>query len=118
MGYTLGMDVFEAIAEPNRRMILNLLAEGDRTAGDLVMAFPLLSQPAVSSHLRVLREAGLVQVRRQAQRRIYAIRPEGWAELDAWISRYRSFWEVHLDSLGEHLERRTSQDVSQKREEQ
>jgi DNA-binding transcriptional ArsR family regulator len=111
------MDVFEAIAEPNRRMILNLLAEGDRTVSDLVMAFPSLSQPAVSSHLRVLREAGLVQVRRQAQRRIYAIRPEGWTELDAWISNYRSFWEVQLDSLDEHLERRAPKDASQKKEE-
>jgi DNA-binding transcriptional ArsR family regulator len=111
------MDVFEAIAEPNRRMILNLLAEGDRTVGELVRAFPSLSQPAVSSHLRVLREAGLVQVRRQAQRRIYAIRPEGWAELDAWISKYRSFWEVQLDSLDKHLERRAPKDVSQKKKE-
>ena len=109
------MDVFEAIAEPNRRTMLNLLTEGDRSAGDLVHSLPSLSQPAVSRHLRVLREAGLVQVRRQAQQRIYAIRSEGWAELDAWISKYRSFWEVHLDSLNQHLDRRAPKVGRQKK---
>jgi DNA-binding transcriptional ArsR family regulator len=109
------MDVFEAIAEPNRRAILNLLAEGDRSAGELVMHLATLSQPAVSRHLRVLREAGLVQVRRQAQQRIYALRPEGWAELDAWISKYQSFWQARLNSLNEHLERRARNKVRRRK---
>jgi DNA-binding transcriptional ArsR family regulator len=97
------VDVFEAVAEPTRRGVLDLLADGDRAAGDLVAAFPSLSQPAVSRHLRILRDAGLVSVRSDAQRRIYSLRPEGLANLHAWLERYRRFWSQHLDALERHL---------------
>jgi DNA-binding transcriptional ArsR family regulator len=97
------MDIFEAVAEPHRRALLDLLAEGGRSAGELVAALPSLSQPAVSSHLRVLREAGLVEVRPEAQRRIYTLRPEAFAEFERWLSRYRRFWANHLDALEQHL---------------
>lgn len=97
------MDVFEAIAEPNRRVLLDTLAAGDRTAGELVAALPDLTQPSVSRHLRVLREVGLVEVRPDAQRRIYALRADGLVAIDSWIERYRQFWAGHLDALERHL---------------
>jgi DNA-binding transcriptional ArsR family regulator len=98
------VDVFSAVAEPTRRDMLALLAERERSAGELVDAFPRLSQPAVSRHLRVLREARLVEVHPRAQQRIYALRPERLRELDAWVSRYRPFWSDRLDSLEAHLD--------------
>lgn len=97
------MDVFEAIAEPNRRVLLDTLASGDRTAGELVAALPDLTQPSVSRHLRILREVGLVEVRPDAQRRIYALRADGLVAIDSWIERYRQFWSAHLDALERHL---------------
>ncbi|WP_179472832.1 ArsR/SmtB family transcription factor [Mycolicibacterium vinylchloridicum] len=97
------MDVFEAIAEPNRRVLLDTLATGDRTAGELVAALPDLTQPSVSRHLRILREVGLVEVRPDAQRRIYALRADGLVAIDSWIERYRQFWTGHLDALERHL---------------
>ncbi len=100
------VDVFTAVAEPTRRHILDLLAERERAAGEVVDAFPGLTQPAVSRHLRVLREAGLVTVRAEAQRRIYVLRPERLAEVDAWLARYRAFWPDRLDALELHLTRR------------
>ncbi|AFM17864.1 putative transcriptional regulator [Mycolicibacterium chubuense NBB4] len=99
------MDVFEAIAEPNRRTLLDLLAQGERTAGELVATLPDLTQPTVSRHLRVLREVGLVEVRPDAQRRIYALRPDGLVPIDEWIDRYRRYWTGHLDALERHLHR-------------
>jgi DNA-binding transcriptional ArsR family regulator len=96
--------VFEAIADPTRRHILELLADGERTAGELAAAFPT-SRPAVSRHLRVLREAGLVRWRGDAQRRVYRLDPAPLSEVDAWLDRYRRFWSDRLDSLGDHLER-------------
>ena len=98
------MDVFEAVAEPNRRTLMDVLAEGERTAGELVAALPGLTQPTVSRHLRVLREVGLVEVRPQAQRRIYALRADGLVAIDDWIERYRRYWTGHLDALERHLE--------------
>ncbi len=89
---------FTALADPTRRRIVELLAEREYAAGDLVERFSL-SQPAISQHLRVLRDAGLVRVRRDAQRRMYALEPRGLAEIDAWLSRYRRFWSSHLDAL-------------------
>ncbi|GAB3224157.1 ArsR/SmtB family transcription factor [Mycolicibacterium hippocampi] len=100
------MDVFEAVAEPNRRALLDALADGERSAGDLVATLPELTQPTVSRHLRILREVGLVEVRPQAQRRIYALRADGLVAIDDWIERYRRYWAGHLDSLERHLERR------------
>lgn len=97
------MDVFEAVAEPSRRTLLDALRDGERTAGELVGTLPGLSQPTVSRHLRVLREVGLVEVRSDAQRRIYALRPEGLVQMDKWIDHYRHFWSDHLDALERHL---------------
>lgn len=98
------MDVFTALADPTRRQVLDLLLEGDRAAGELVGEFPGMSQPAISRHLRVLREAGLIRVRVEAQRRIYSLRPETFRELNDWMARYQTFWSRSLDALGTHLD--------------
>jgi len=98
------MDAFEALAEPHRRRILDLLREGERPAGDLVEALAI-SQPGVSKHLRLLREAGLVSVRADGQRRLYRLAPKGLAELEAWLAPYRRFWADRLAALEGHLER-------------
>lgn len=102
------MDVFEAVAEPHRRALLAELAGGPRSAGELVASQPALTQPAVSRHLRLLREAGLVTVRPEAQRRVYAIRPDGLRELDRWIAGYRHLWARQLDALERYLDEETS----------
>ena len=94
---------FAVLAEPSRRTILDVLRAGERPVGDLVSHLHL-SQPAVSKHLRVLREAGLVEVRTDAQRRLYRLRPEPLAEIDAWLEPYRRLWSRSLDALGHHLE--------------
>jgi DNA-binding transcriptional ArsR family regulator len=98
------MDVFEAVAEPTRRAVLELLAGGERSAGDLVAAFPGLTQPAVSRHLRILRESELVDVRAEGTRRLYSLNPAGLAELDRWLDTYRHFWGERLDHLEAHLD--------------
>ena len=97
------MDAFSAVAAPTRRAMLDMLMEKERSAGDLVNAFPSISQPAVSKHLRVLRNAGLVRVRVSAQQRIYSLQPNALAELDAWIAKYKVFWSGSLDALEQHL---------------
>jgi len=94
---------FEVLADPTRRRILDLLQPGEQSVGDLVGRLGL-SQPGVSKHLRVLRDAGLVSVRRDAQRRWYRIRPEPLALVDAWLEPYRRFWTERLDALGRHLD--------------
>jgi DNA-binding transcriptional ArsR family regulator len=93
---------FELLAEPTRRRILDLLRDGERPVGELVDRLAM-SQPAVSKHLRVLRESGLVDVRVDAQRRLYRLRPEGLREVDAWIAPYRRLWEGRFDRLEEQL---------------
>jgi DNA-binding transcriptional ArsR family regulator len=93
---------FELLAEPNRRRILDLLRDGERPVGELVDKLSM-SQPAVSKHLRVLRDSGLVDVRVDAQRRMYRLRPEGLREIDTWIAPYRRLWEDRLDRLERHL---------------
>ncbi|HEY2707942.1 MAG TPA: metalloregulator ArsR/SmtB family transcription factor [Caulobacteraceae bacterium] len=98
------MNVYEALAEPNRRRIIELVGDRERTAGEIVEALTI-SQPGVSKHLRVLREAGLVSVRKDAQRRVYRLAPEKLAELDAWLEPYRRFWVGKLDALVDHLMR-------------
>src|ERR1700754_1933338 len=103
---TRGMDVFEAVAEPSRRALLDELTGGERTAGELVATLPGLTQPTVSRHLRVLREVGLVEVRADAQRRIYALRADGLVQIDEWVGRYRRYWAGHLDALERHLRRK------------
>lgn len=97
--------VFQVLAEPNRLAILEVLRTGESPVGALVAELGL-SQPAVSKHLRVLKEAGLVEVRVDAQRRLYRIRPEPLVELDDWLAPYRRMWHTHLDLLEEHLDRR------------
>jgi DNA-binding transcriptional ArsR family regulator len=94
---------FSVLAEPSRRQILDLLRERERSVGELVDA-TALSQPGVSKHLRVLRDAGLVAVRPDAQRRFYGLRPEPLAELDAWLAPYRRLWSHRLDALERHLD--------------
>jgi len=94
---------FEVLAEPRRREILDLLRTGERPVNDLVERLSL-AQPAVSKHLKVLREAGLVEVRQDAQRRWYRLRLEPLAELDAWLAPYRAMWNARLDSLERHLD--------------
>jgi DNA-binding transcriptional ArsR family regulator len=94
---------FEVLAEPTRRRILDDVRDRERSVGELVQRLHL-SQPGVSKHLRVLREAGLVDVRQDAQRRLYRVRPEPLAEIDAWISPYRKIWEARLDALERHLD--------------
>ena len=98
---------FDVLAEPNRRAILDLLRDGERAVGDLVDCLDV-SQPAVSKHLRVLKEAGLVEARTDAQRRLYRIRPEPLEALDDWLAPYREYWTTHLDQLESHLDRRRS----------
>src|SRR3954469_4259795 len=104
MGNTTGVAVaFDVLAEPNRRRILDELRDSERPVGHLVEALPL-SQPAVSKHLRVLRDAGLVEVRVDAQRRLYRVRPDGLRDVDAWLEPYRRMWEESLDVLERHLD--------------
>lgn len=93
---------FELLAEPTRRRILDLLRDGERPVGELVDRLSM-SQPAVSKHLRVLRDSGLVDVRVDAQRRVYRLRPEPLKEIDAWIEPYRRLWDRRLDRLDRHL---------------
>ena len=103
------MMVFDVLAEPNRRRILDLLAESERPVGQLVEQLDL-SQPAVSKHLRVLREAGLVEVRGEAQRRVYSVRPEPLQAIDEWLSPYRRMWAARLDDLERYLATMTDDD--------
>jgi DNA-binding transcriptional ArsR family regulator len=94
--------VFEVLSEPRRRTILDLVRDGERSVGELVDALSM-SQPAVSKHLRVLREAGLVEARVDEQRRLYRLRPEPLRELDAWLAPYRWAWDASLDRLETRL---------------
>ena len=94
---------FAIVAEPHRRAILSLLLSSERSVGEIERELGL-SQPSVSKHLRVLRQAGLVESRTEAQRRLYRLRPEPLRELDAWLVPFRRFWSKHLDALERHLE--------------
>jgi len=94
----------QALSEPHRMAIVAMLADGERPAGDFVDALPV-SQPTVSKHLSVLRQAGLVSVRKDANRRLYALNPAPLAELDAWLAPYRRFWTNRLDALEAHLDK-------------
>ena len=96
--------VFEVIAEPNRRAMLSLLVESQRSVGEIERELRI-SQPTVSKHLRVLREAGFVESTADAQRRLYRLKPEPLQEIDAWLDPFRRFWSAHLDALERHLDR-------------
>jgi DNA-binding transcriptional ArsR family regulator len=95
---------FAVVAEPNRRAILSMLLTSERAVGDIERELQL-SQPSVSKHLRVLRDAGFVESRIEAQRRVYRLRPEPLMELDAWLAPFRRFWSRHLDALERHLDK-------------
>src|SRR4249920_1754107 len=95
---------FEVVAEPNRRAILSLLLSSERSVGEIERRLRL-SQPSVSKHLRVLRDAGFVESRIEAQRRLYRLRPEPLMELDEWLGRFRRFWSKHVDALERHLDK-------------
>lgn len=101
----MSTDVFQAIAHPVRRQILDALAGGDATVTDLAAPYEM-SRPAVSQHLRVLREAGLVHEQRRGRHRVYQIDPQPLAEVRDWLSRYDSYWQARLDALGRFLEDR------------
>src|SRR5512136_827210 len=109
------MDTFAALADSTRRQVLDLLSRRERAAGELGAAFPSVSQPGMSRHLRVLREAGLVRVRKEDRHRVYSLRWEGLAAVDAWISRYRGYWEAELDSLESFLDSKVAEAASAKR---
>jgi DNA-binding transcriptional ArsR family regulator len=110
--------VFEIIAEPNRRAILGLLRSSGQSVGEIERRLGM-SQPAVSKHLRVLREAGFVESTVDAQRRLYRLKPGPFQEFDAWLAQFRRFWSAHVDALERHLDRmdrnRTEQSTSGKR---
>ncbi len=101
----IATSALEVLAEPSRRRILDLLRDGERPVGELVDRMDL-TQPAVSKHLRVLKDAGLVEVRTNAQQRLYRIRPDPLAELDAWLEPYRKLWSGSLERLEAHLDKR------------
>jgi DNA-binding transcriptional ArsR family regulator len=96
--------VFEVIAEPNRRAILSLLVSSQQSVGEIERQLGM-PQPAVSKHLRVLREAGFVESAVDAQRRLYRLKPEPLQEIDAWLAPFRRFWSAHVDALERHLDR-------------
>jgi DNA-binding transcriptional ArsR family regulator len=96
--------VFEIIAEPNRRAILSLLASSEQSVGEIERRLRM-PQPAVSKHLRVLREAGFVESTVDAQRRLYRLKAEPLKELDAWLAPFRRFWSAHVDALERYLDR-------------
>jgi len=96
--------VFEVVAEPNRRAILSLLAASEQSVGEMERQLRM-TQPTVSKHLRVLREAGFVESTVDAQRRLYRLKPEPLQEIDAWLAPFRRFWSAHVDALERHLDR-------------
>jgi DNA-binding transcriptional ArsR family regulator len=96
--------VFEVIAEPNRRAILSLLVSSQHSVGEIERELGM-SQPMVSKHLRVLRDAGFVESTVDAQRRLYRLKPERLQEVDAWLAPFRRFWSAHVDALERHLDR-------------
>lgn len=104
------MDVFVAIADPTRRRMIELLATADRPAGEFALSFPQMRQPTLSHHLKVLREAGLVTVRADAQKRIYSLRRAPLTELRDWMARSTLHWSDELDALEQHLDDRQSDD--------
>ena len=95
--------MFDILAEPNRRAILSLLVSAERSVGEIERELRM-SQPTVSKHLRVLREAGFVESTVDAQRRLYRLKPEALQELDAWLTPFRRFWSAHVDALERHLD--------------
>ena len=110
------MQAFAALADPTRRQIVELLAERELTAGDIAARFPV-SGPAVSRHLRVLREAGLCTYEQRAQQRVYRLRPEPMAEADEWMRTHLDAWRRTFDALGRHLDRMRDEEENDDRHE-
>lgn len=106
------IDAFEALADPTRRRILSMLRDGERPVGDIVEQAGI-HQSGVSRHLRILHEAGFVSVRPDGQRRLYALKPEPFRELEAWLADYRRLWDARLDRFGQALERRQKKETDQ-----
>jgi DNA-binding transcriptional ArsR family regulator len=109
--------VFEIIAEPNRRAILSLLVSSQQSVGEIERQLRM-SQPTVSKHLRVLRDAGFVESTVDAQRRLYQLKPEPFQEMDAWLAQFRRFWSAHLDALERHLDGMESGNANEKKDKQ
>ena len=105
---------FAIIAEPSRRAILDLLVSSEMSVGELELQLRM-PQPSVSKHLRVLREAGFVESRVDAQRRVYRLRPEPFMEVDSWLAQFRRFWSAHVDALERHLDRMERQPLPKRR---
>jgi DNA-binding transcriptional ArsR family regulator len=103
----MSTNAFEMLADPTRRRIVEVLGRGERAVQEIVDRVAI-DQSGVSRHLRILSEAGFVQVRPEGARRIYSLRPEPFRKLDAWVGRYRALWEARLDRLGEELARRAA----------
>jgi DNA-binding transcriptional ArsR family regulator len=104
---------FQIIAEPNRRAILSLLVTSQQSVGEIERRLRM-SQPTVSKHLRVLREAGFVESTVDAQRRLYRLNPEPLQEVDAWLAQFRRFWSEHVDALERHLDRMAQSSTTEK----
>jgi DNA-binding transcriptional ArsR family regulator len=109
--------VFEIIAEPNRRAILNLLVSSEQSVGEIERQLRM-SQPAVSKHLRVLRDAGFVESTVDAQRRLYRLKPEPFQEFEAWLAQFRRFWSAHVDALERHLDRMEQSTTTKRKNEE
>jgi len=112
----MDIDAFEVLADPMRRRIVETLRSGERSVNDIVERVDI-QQSGVSRHLRILSEAGFVQMRPDGTRRLYSLKPDRFRELDEWISRYRTLWEARLDRLGEAIERRKKQREDTRNEE-
>lgn len=108
-------DVFQALADPTRRRIVEVLLNGEQAVGDLVDAVDI-EQSGVSRHLRILHDAGFVQVRPDGQQRLYSLRPEPFQELESWLTRYRALWERRLDRFAAELERRQKTRANKRKE--
>jgi DNA-binding transcriptional ArsR family regulator len=108
--------VFEIIAEPNRRAILSLLVSSQQSVGEIERQLRM-PQPAVSKHLRVLRDAGFVESRVDAQRRLYRLRPEPFQQVDDWLAQFRRFWSAHVDALERHLDRMEQKTPTERKKE-
>jgi DNA-binding transcriptional ArsR family regulator len=106
--------VFEIIAEPNRRAILSLLVSSEQSVGEIERQLRM-TQPTVSKHLRVLRDAGFVESTVDAQRRLYRLKPEPFQQVDAWLAQFRRFWSAHIDALERHLDRMNQDRMNQDR---
>jgi DNA-binding transcriptional ArsR family regulator len=106
--------VFDILAEPNRRAILHLLASSEQTVGEIERRLQM-TQPTVSKHLRVLREAGFVECTVDAQRRVYRLKPEPFQEVEAWLAPFRQVWSAHLDALERHLDRMAASTPTKKK---